>query len=293
MSESAVTAMAEAASLEFSAAADEAVRQAGPGDGRLGPDSAGQAARRAVVAWALAVNGNDSALADLAETGVASALLRPVRKPWQIAPGPVVTRIAIGALDLAARPPQLRIRFEFSGRRQYDADDGGTPAGRTDNRAEEEGPFVGLLTLTLQDSLVRPWRLTAGSVSTLDDYLGYVFTARQETSTEYRQRTGAAALPPTGPAAGQPREFRLVAGFAEHDVRFGSSAAIVVRQASAPTRREAEELIWPAIWAETIRALGDGAWQPSMNWLDVIELRAGPAASDAGRAASDAGPARQ
>jgi hypothetical protein len=281
MTESAVTAMVQAAGLELSAAAGQTIRQAGHRDERLGPDSTGQAARRAVVAWALAVNGDNSALADLADAGVASVLLHPARKPWQLAPGPAVTRIEIVALDLAAGPPQLRITFEFSGQRHYyDHDDGSTPASRAGNRAEDETQFIGLLTMTLQGGPAHPWRLTAGSVSTLDEYLGYVFTARQETSTEYRQRTGAAVPPPPGHAAGQPREFRLVAGFAEHDVRFGSSAAIVVRQASAPTRAEAAELIWPAICAKTARALGEGDWRPSMNWLDVIELLARP---DAGQ----------
>ena len=276
MTESAVTAMVQAADLELSAAAGQTIREAGHRDERLGPDRTGQAARRAVVAWALAVNGDNSALADLADADVASVLLHPARKPWQIAPGPAVTRIEIVSLDLAAVPPQLRIAFEFSGQRHYD--DGSTPAGRADNRAEDETQFIGLLAMTLEGDPAQPWRLTAGSVSTLDDYLGYVFTCRQETSTEYRQRTGAAVPPPPGHAAAQPREFRLVAGFAEHDVRFGSSAAIVVRQASAPTRAEAAELIWPAICAETARALGEGDWRPSMNWLDVIELLARPAA---------------
>jgi hypothetical protein len=39
-----------------------------------------------------------------------------------------------------------------------------------------------------------------------------------------------------------------------------------------PARDEAEKLIQPAIWDVTVQALGDGNWQPSMNWLDVIEL---------------------
>jgi len=32
------------------------------------------------------------------------------------------------------------------------------------------------------------------------------------------------------------------------------------------------DLIWPAIDEETSRALGEGDWQPSLLWVDVIEL---------------------
>jgi hypothetical protein len=37
-------------------------------------------------------------------------------------------------------------------------------------------------------------------------------------------------------------------------------------------RDEAERLIRPAIWDVTTGALGDGDWNPTLNWLDVIEL---------------------
>ncbi len=119
--------------------------------------------------------------------------------------------------------------------------------------------FAGLLDLVLGDT--GPWRLSSGHVETLDDFLGYVFTHRRETPEEYRQRTGGSAA-----------RFRLVAGFAEHDERFGSSVAIEVDQPTVPAREEAERLVWPAIWAETARALGEGDWRPSLNWLDVVEL---------------------
>jgi hypothetical protein len=47
---------------------------------------------------------------------------------------------------------------------------------------------------------------------------------------------------------------------------------VEVDQPTVPTREEAERLVWPAIWAETARALGEGDWRPSLNWLDVVEL---------------------
>jgi hypothetical protein len=101
---------------------------------------------------------------------------------------------------------------------------------------------------------------------------GYVFTSRRESPEEYRERTGPASS--GAEAAG--RGYLIVAGFAEHDERFGATAEIEVRRETAPTREEAEALIWPAIDEVTAAALGEGDWQPSMNWLDVIELLDGP-----------------
>lgn len=108
--------------------------------------------------------------------------------------------------------------------------------------------------------------MSSGQVWTLDEYLGYTFTSRPETP----QERAAAGVRPASPGPG--RLFRLTAGFAEHDERFGSTATIEVRRETAPTREEAEQLIRPVIWAVTTGALGDGEWNPTMNWLDVIEL---------------------
>jgi hypothetical protein len=32
------------------------------------------------------------------------------------------------------------------------------------------------------------------------------------------------------------------------------------------------DLMWPAVDEETSRALGNGDWQPSLLWADVVEL---------------------
>jgi hypothetical protein len=207
------------------------------------------AARRAVAAWAAAVDGDDAALAAMAapDADAVHWLLHPVYKTWQIAPGPVVTSIEA---HVGSDPGLLWVYFEFSGRRRF-AD----PLRRDD----DETLFAGLLQLRLAGD--GSWRLASGQVKTLDEYLGYVFTRRQETAEEYRQRVAAAG-----------RGFRLVAGFAEHDEKFGSTAELVIWRETAPARDEAVQLIWPAIEAETARALGPGDWRPSLNWLDLIEL---------------------
>ncbi len=45
-------------------------------------------------------------------------------------------------------------------------------------------------------------------------------------------------------AAGPGRRYRIIAGFAEHDERFGSRAEVEVQLAAAPAREEAVQLVW-------------------------------------------------
>jgi hypothetical protein len=200
-------------------------------------------------------------------------------KPWQIARGLAVTSVRVTP---GAESALLWVRFEFSGRRRFTdppGQDGSLPG-----QEDRETPFAGLLQLRQAED--GSWRLTSGPVQTLDDYLGYVFTTRRETPGEYRRRVadspGPASPGPAhpGPAGACPREaaagpasgFRLLAGFAEHDEKFGSTAEVMIRRESAPTRDQAVQLIWPAIEEETARALGAGDWRPSLNWLELIEL---------------------
>ena len=67
------------------------------------------------------------------------------------------------------------------------------------------------------------------------------------------------------------RRYRIIAGFAEHDERFGSRAEVEVQLEAAPAREEAARPRWPAVSEETTRALGEGDWRPSLNWIDVFQ----------------------
>jgi hypothetical protein len=236
------------------------------------------AARLAVTAWLMAVNGDGSALAAMADGDAAHWLLNPVRKEWVIAAGPLVTEIVISGVDPAAESPELRVIWRFTGRQRIEPALGPGDAVPWD-WTDGEQIFAGLLTLELTGSGASPWRLTHGHVETLDAHLGYTFVSRFETPEEYRRRTGTSAgagvLVPTN-------TYLLDAGFAEHDEKFGSSARLEVSSDPAPTREEAEKLIWPAIWAETHRALGEGEWRPSLGWLDMIRLLGPPPAGDGG-----------
>jgi hypothetical protein len=272
--------MVEAAGLDAYPAVAALMTEAG--DGWFGGDLAGKAARLAVAAWAMAVNGDDSTLASIADSDAAHWLMHPVWKDWAVAPGPLVTEIKIWQLDLEADPPELGVQWQFTGHRDWAAGrDGAGPGPVPPGGADQEGVFVGMLTLTFTGAGdgpavgpgAWPWRLTSGHVSTLDDHLGWTFDSRIETAEEYRRRTGTSA----GTGVLIPTDmYRLDAGFFDHDIKFGASARTEVSSDPAPTREEAEKLIWPAIWAEVHRALGEGDWRPSLASLHIIRLL-GPA----------------
>jgi hypothetical protein len=272
VSESESVRLVEAASLEFYPAVAETMTEAGARDQRFSAGAVGRAARLAVTAWARAVDGDEAALAGM-DPNNAYFLLHPPYKSWQVAPGPRVTQIEVTRLNTQTRatqipvegyetePPLVMVEFRFQGRRRS-ADPGA--AGDADTL------FAARLELRLTSS--GAWHLHRGYIETLDDYLGYTFTSRRETPEEYRQRAGWSAAPP---AAGQPREFRITAGFTEDDVKFGSETHALVQTETAPTREEAAELVRPAVWEATRRALGEGDWQPTIRRIVMTELLGG------------------
>ena len=249
--------------VQISPAVADRLREAAGLDGRLGTGAVTQLAQQAVAAWASAAGGDDRALTALGGPDAASWLTQPVNSTsTRLSPGARVTAIEISAVDADRSPARLDVRFEFTGRWQRDSD-------------EADTDFVGFMTLNLDGAGPQPWRLAAVYLQRLSSWLGYQFTSRQETPQEHQQRTGSATAP--GPVAGQDRTFRLTAGFAEHDERYGGSASVQVTRPIPPSRAEAEALIWPAVEAATEQALGPGDWRPSLNWLEVTELLPGPA----------------
>jgi hypothetical protein len=257
-----------AAPLTASAFAAEEIRQGEARDERFGAEFVGETARQAVAAWVMAVGGYEGALADIASEDTAYWLMNPVGKDWRVARAPKVTQINIAGLHLEQDPPELLFTFRFEGRAQF------ADTGQKDRTAAGDEIFAGVMSMTLPGS--GPWQLSHGHVETLDDSLGYVFARRRESAAEYRERAGWApggkAAAGQAAAAGPGRGYLIVAGFAVHDVRYGAEAKVEVRREHAPTREEAEALIWPAVREVTAEALGEGDWRPSLSWLDVVEL---------------------
>jgi hypothetical protein len=266
-----VSEMVAAASLDAYPAADALMSEAD--DGWFTTAMVAKAARLAVAAWATAVNGDDASLAAMADPDAAHWLLNPVRKAWMIAAGPLVTGITIWTVKPDAAPAEVGVLWRFTGRQRPVTPTKEPGLALPSGWSEAEQVFVGNMTLAFTGPDAWPWRLATGHVSTLDDYHGYRFVSRIETAQEYRRRTGTSAgdgvLVPTD-------TYLLDASFAEHDEKFGSSAVLEVSSDPAPTRDEAHELIWPAIWEETHRALGDGDWRPSLSTLFMIRLLGPP-----------------
>src|ERR1700722_14036673 len=102
MSEREKATLVDGASLEFYPVVAGTIRSAGSRDDRLDAGHVTRAARLAVDAWVRAVDGDDAALRAMAEPDAVHWLMHPVRKDWQVAPGPSVTQIRISALDAGA-----------------------------------------------------------------------------------------------------------------------------------------------------------------------------------------------
>ncbi len=106
MSEPESVKLVQAARLELRVPVAERMRQAGALDDRFGADYVSSTARQVVAAWVMAVDGDDTALAAIAEPHAAYRLMNPVRKSWQVGPGPRVTQIQVWGLEADREPPR-------------------------------------------------------------------------------------------------------------------------------------------------------------------------------------------
>src|SRR5437763_5454359 len=132
------TSVAEVADLDFDGDARAAALDLSLVDGRFAPDVLEVAARRAVEAWAEAVDGNDGALLELANRDAARQLLHPGDPSGRtrlVVRGPRVKGIRIAGLDPHAEPPTLTVEVEIIGRRDFEARH--TTGGVSGNTARE------------------------------------------------------------------------------------------------------------------------------------------------------------
>jgi predicted lipid-binding transport protein (Tim44 family) len=157
------TSVAEVASVSYEGDAQSAANDLSVADGRFAPDVLEIAARRAVQAWAQAVDGPDSALdaiatpaakRELLYAGDTSGAMRIVVR------GPVVNRLRIVGLDANAQPPTMIIEVDLTGRRYLENRD--TTAVVAGSRTRKTS-FTERWTLSLSDDERQPWRITAVS----------------------------------------------------------------------------------------------------------------------------------
>jgi predicted lipid-binding transport protein (Tim44 family) len=128
-------------------------------DGRFAPHVLEAAARRAVAAWAEAVDGDDAALEAVASAGAVQALLYPGdpgRRTRLVVRGPRLSALRITGLDAASRPATMTVEADVTGRRYVEDRD--TAAVR-DGSKEREVTFTERWTMALDGADAGPWRI--------------------------------------------------------------------------------------------------------------------------------------
>jgi predicted lipid-binding transport protein (Tim44 family) len=155
------TTVAEVADLQYEGDAHAAAMDLSLADGRFAPDVLEVAARRAVSAWAQAIDGDDALLDGIATPAAKRELLYAgdtsgaVR---MVVRGPAVNRIRIVSLDAGAEPPTMTVEVDLTGRRYVENRD--TAAVIAGSRTRKTS-FTERWTLSLTGDEAQPWRITA------------------------------------------------------------------------------------------------------------------------------------
>jgi predicted lipid-binding transport protein (Tim44 family) len=155
------TKVSEIADLQFVGDARSAANDLSLADGRFAPDVLEVAARRAVDAWALAVDGDDAILNGIATPAAKRELLYAGDTSGTVrlvVRGPTVNRIRIVSLDAASEPATMTIEVDLTGRRYIENRD--TTAVLAGSRSRQSS-FTERWTLSLTEDPAQPWRITA------------------------------------------------------------------------------------------------------------------------------------
>ncbi len=130
-------------------------------DARFSPDLLEAAARRAVEAWAEAVDGDDAALERVASPEAIGALLHPgdpSRETRLVVRGPRVKRIAIQDVQVERVPATMTVEVELGGRRYVeDRDTAAVLSGSKDGATA----FSERWTFALDGPGDSPWRVVS------------------------------------------------------------------------------------------------------------------------------------
>ena len=152
---------ADLAVFDFQGTAREEALDLSLADGRFAPDVLEVAARRAVAAWAGAVDGEDAELAAVATPDALQKLLYgadPSGRTRLVLRGPRVRRISIAGVDAAATPAQMRLEIEVAATRYVeDRDTTDVVSGSKDGVST----FTEHWTMALDGPEDSPWRLVA------------------------------------------------------------------------------------------------------------------------------------
>jgi predicted lipid-binding transport protein (Tim44 family) len=153
------TKIAEVADLNFEGDARAAALDLSLADGRFAPDVLEIAARRAVAAWADAVDGGDAALRAIADPAVVKELLYPGSAVNRlVVRGPRVKQIRVVALDAEAVPPTMAVEVDVEGRRYIENRDTTEVLAGSRSRPTI---FTEHWTFALDGKAAQPWRIVS------------------------------------------------------------------------------------------------------------------------------------
>jgi predicted lipid-binding transport protein (Tim44 family) len=153
------TDVADVADLDFKGDAHAAALDLSLADGRFAPDVLEVTARRAVTAWAEAVDGDDARLRSIAHGQAVRDLLHPgdpTQRTRVVVRGPKVQKIRITGLDAAAHPPTMSVEVEIEGRRYIEDRDTTAVLAGSQSR---ETKFTEHWTFALDGDSRQPWLL--------------------------------------------------------------------------------------------------------------------------------------
>ena len=150
---------ADLAEVDFAGDARARALDLSVADGRFAPGVLEAAARRAVEAWAEAVDGDDAALEHVASPAAVGALLYggdASRRTRLVVRGPRVKRIRIAAVDVERAPATMSVEVEVGGSRYVeDRDTAAVVSGSKDGATT----FTERWTLALDGPDDSPWRV--------------------------------------------------------------------------------------------------------------------------------------
>ena len=155
--------VAEVADVQFTGDARSAANDLSVADGRFAPDVSEIAARRAIDAWAQAVDGDDAILTRLATPAATRELLYAGDTSGHVrvvVRGPSVKRIRIADLDAAADPPTMTVEVDLTGRRYLEDRD--TTAVLAGSRSRSTS-FTERWIFALTGDAAQPWRIVSAT----------------------------------------------------------------------------------------------------------------------------------
>jgi predicted lipid-binding transport protein (Tim44 family) len=155
--------VADVATPEFSGNARAEALDLSLVDGRFAPDLLAAEVKRAVAAWAGAVDGNRAELAELASPAALRELLHPGDPAEQtrlVVRGPDVRELRIVALDAQRSPPEMTVELEVHGCRYIEDRD---TTAVLSGSAHTPTVFRENWRLTLDGDDAHPWRIASAA----------------------------------------------------------------------------------------------------------------------------------